>query len=58
MSKPIGLLEAFYQMFEETYHEMERAERKPVRQGPPDYVDMPDGTRINSSTPRKNPNLR
>lgn len=30
---------------------------EPVRQGPPDYVDLPDGTRINSSTPRKNPNL-
>jgi hypothetical protein len=23
---------------------------------PKDYVDMPDGTRIYSSTPRKNPN--
>ena len=31
--------------------------RDPPPPGPKDYVDLPDGPRINSSTPRKNPNL-
>lgn len=61
MPKQSGLIDYWWEILDAIDNEMERDDRKhgfmAERPGPKDYVDMPDGTRINSSTPRRNPNL-
>lgn len=42
-------------LIEEARQARQARRAEPSCEGPKDYVDLPDGTRINSSTPRAKP---